>query len=98
MSFKSASQRKLEQAMEMNMFTHYRRDLLTIIAASMMASLLAGKCPAAFADSKESLPERSISVRVTAADKRYALAEPLRWQHASGKPGTNAIVIFPTKK
>jgi len=35
---------------------------------------------------------------VTAADKRYALADPLRWRRASGKAGTNSIVILPARK
>ena len=64
-----------------------------------MALFLAGKCPTtAFAQTKEPRPEGSITVRVTAADKRYALADPLHWHRVSGKAGTNTIVILPARK
>ncbi|HXI83264.1 MAG TPA: glycoside hydrolase family 30 beta sandwich domain-containing protein [Verrucomicrobiae bacterium] len=78
------------------MFTHIRRNSLKVIAASAMALFPIGK--AAFAESKEPRPEGSITVRLTAADKRYALADPLRWHRASGKVGTNTIVILPARK
>jgi glucosylceramidase len=63
-----------------------------------MALFLAGKCNTAFAATEEPRPVGTITVRVTAADKRYALGDPLRWQRASGKPGTNTIVILPAQK
>jgi glucosylceramidase len=81
------------------MFSDIRHDFLKMIAASVMALFLAGKCPTtAFAQPKEPRPEGSITVRVTAADKRYALVDPLRWRRASGKTGTNTIVLQPGRK
>src|ERR1035441_7108411 len=81
------------------MFTHTRYDFLKMIAASVMALSPAGKfATTAFAQAKEPRPEGSITVRVTAADKRYALVDPLRWRRASGKAGTNTIVILPARK
>jgi glucosylceramidase len=82
----------------MKMCTHTRHGFPKIIAASAMALFLAGKCPAAFAETEEPRPVGNITVRVTAANERYALADPLHWQQASGKLGTNTIVILPTQK
>ena len=77
------------------MFTHTRHDFLKMIAASIMALSPAGKfATTAFAQPKEPRPEGNITVRVTAADQRYALVDPLRWRRVSGKAGTNTIVIL----
>ena len=81
------------------MFTHTRHDFLKMIAASVMALSPAGEFATnAFAQAKESRPEGNITVRVTAADQRYALVDPLRWRRVSGKAGTNTIVILPARK
>ena len=78
------------------MFTHTRHGFPKKIAVAATAVFLIGKCPTSvFAESR---PEGSISVRVTADDKRYALVDPLHWTRASGKSGTNTIVIAPLKK
>jgi len=76
-----ASCREFERAMEMNISTYIHYDLLKMSAASVMAVVLAGKYPAtAFAEPTEPRPDGSITVRVTAADKHYALVDPLRWR------------------
>ena len=81
------------------MHADIRHDFLKTIAAPVMALLLAGKCPTSvYAQPKESSPDGSITVRVTAADKRYALAEPVRWQRSSHVAGTNTIVIQPGRR
>ena len=55
------------------MFSHIRHDFLKMIAASLVALFLAEKCPTtAFAQPKNRDPDGDISVRVTAADKRYS--------------------------
>jgi len=77
------------------MFNRTRHDFPKVVAASVMALALSG---IASAETKEARPVGDITVRVTAADKRYALADPLHWHRASGKPGTNTIVILPSKK
>jgi glucosylceramidase len=79
----------------MKMFNHTRHGFLKMVAASTMALSLAGT---AFAETKEPRPVGDITVRVTTADKRYALVDPLHWHRASGKPGTNTIVILPARK
>lgn len=64
-----------------------------------MAGLVGTLWPlTAFAQSATSTPDGSISVRVTASEKRYAAAEPLRWGPLSAKAGANAIVIQPDKR
>ncbi len=80
------------------MRAHIRHDFLKVIAGSAAAVVLIGRCPCVFAEAKEPRPEGSIAVRLTAADKRYALVDPLHWRRASGKPGTNTIVILPSQK
>ena len=81
------------------MFTHTRHDFLKMIGASVMALSPAGKyTTTAFARAKEPRPEGNITVRVTAADKRYAVVDPPRWRRASGKAGANTIVILPDRK
>lgn len=78
------------------MFSHIRHDFLKMIAASLVALFLAGKCPTtAFAQPKEPRPDGDISVRVTASDKRYALGDPLRWHPSLDTVGTNTIVLQP---
>jgi hypothetical protein len=81
------------------MFSHIRHDFLKMIAASLVALFLAGKCPTtALAQPKEPRPDGDISVRVTAADKRYALGDPLRWHPSLDTVGTNTIVLQPGRK
>src|SRR6266705_1256997 len=81
------------------MFSNIRHDFLKMIAASLVAGFLAGKCPVtAFAQPKEPQPNGSITVRVTAADNRYALADPLHWRRSSEKAGVNTIVLQPGRK
>lgn len=81
------------------MFSHNRHDLLKLSAAFSVVVFLAGKCPtAAFAQAREPRPDRDITVRVTAADKRYALVHPLRWHSSSDTGGTNSIVLQPGRK
>lgn len=85
--------------MEMNMRTPTRRNLPKVIAATAMIVFLAGKCaPIALAEPKESQSDGTITARVTAADRRYALADPLHWQSSSDKLGKNTIVLLPDRK
>ncbi len=77
------------------MFNHTRHNFLKMVAVSGMGLSLT---VTTFAEAKEPRPVGDIAVRVTAGDKRYALADPLHWGRASGKPGTNAIVILPARK
>jgi len=78
------------------MFTHIRRNSLKVIAASAMALFPIGKPRSR---SQRNLgPREALPCGSTAADKRYALADPLRWHRASGKVGTNSIVILPARK
>src|SRR5579862_1922044 len=75
------------------------RNLLKLIAATIVAAGIAGALlTAAFAQSKESHSDGSVTVRVTAGEKRYALADPLHWQAATGRAGTNDIVLKPNEK
>jgi glucosylceramidase len=70
-----------------------------MIAASTVPVILGGKRSAtALMQPKESRPDGSITVRITAADKRYALADQLRWRRASGRAGAKTIVILPAQK
>src|SRR5712671_5390656 len=81
------------------MFPHVRPDFLNAIVASAVGVFLTGKFAAtAIAQSKEPQPDGSITLRVTAADKRYAPATPLHWRRSSNTAATNTIVLQPGKK
>jgi glucosylceramidase len=81
------------------MFSHIRHDILKVITASLAAVFPFDKClTTAFAQPKEPQPDGSITVRVTNADKRYALADSLSWRRSSEKVGTNTIVLQPDRK
>src|ERR1043166_1967658 len=81
------------------MFSSIRHDFLKIIAASLVAAFLVGKSSTtAFAQPTEPQPGGSITVRVTAAGKRYALADPLRWRRLTEITGANTIVLQPGRK
>src|SRR5437016_14068428 len=81
------------------MFSSIRHDFLKTIVASLVAAFLAGKCPTTtFAQPKERQPDGSITVRVTAAGKRYALADPLHWHRSTEIAGANTIVLQPGRK
>ncbi len=80
------------------MLSHIRQSFLEM-TAPLVAAFLAGQCPAtAFAQPNEPRPEGEISVRFTAADKRFAVGGPLRWQRASHSAVTNTIVLQPDRK
>lgn len=71
-----------------------RRDFLKITGSSVAAVTLAQVLPTSiFALVSESTPGDSIDVRVTAGEKRYAAAAPLRWPSKSAGGGTNTIAI-----
>src|ERR1035438_5841598 len=70
-----------------------------MIAASTAPIVLAGESSrTALARPNKSQSDGSITVRVTAADRRYALADPLHWRPTSGRTGANRIVIQPARK
>lgn len=82
------------QVEEMNM-----RNSIKMVAVFIITAVLAGIfSTATFAQSKESHSDGSITVRVTVADKRYALADPLHWQAATERVGPNDILLKPDKK
>jgi glucosylceramidase len=85
--------------MDMTMFPRLRPDCLIVIPAVAAVAFLAGQCPTtAFAQSQEPSRSGSISVRVTAGDRRYAAVNPLRWAPNPDKTGTNTIVIQRRRK
>lgn len=79
------------------MSTCTRRGFLKMTAASAAAATLSESLPAAaLVQPQESVGV--IDVRVTAADRRYAPANPMRWHAARGDVGDSTIVLQPTKK